>query len=433
MLKTIVIAADPCAVIELKGRTQSLSKLKIFGLSLLKRLVLTAKKANFERVFILTDSQEQFVIADQLKDDRLAGVSLQVSTLPAEIRPGSAESLALLRLAEPFVFVSGESLFDFRLLEAIGIDWRENHRPLVVPEAGMFVCAPKDLNPLLATADTRESVLATTLALAREGKWRRFEPNGHLSRPLKTKEDLQQAKDALYRGNGKKSDGIYANFNKRVVARPLMNVILQTPITPNMVTLTGLLFGILSGVIFAFGGYWYTLGGAFLLYLSSLLDHCDGMMARLKFQESAFGCWLETASDYSSYVAAFAGMGIGLYKHTGNIFYAYIGALFVFGCVLSFLATGYQRKKFSNDQPQDYINRLHTKMEARMSNPIYYFSRKCYFLTRRAFFPYAILAFAILDLTWFFIMLCAFGANLFWILTLNTNRLFNKADTSAQT
>src|SRR4051794_23964660 len=38
--------------------------------------------------------------------------------------------------------------------------------------------------------------------------------------------------------------------------------------------------------------------GAVLSVSASILDGCDGEVARLKLMESDFGCWLETVCDY---------------------------------------------------------------------------------------------------------------------------------------
>ena len=49
-------------------------------------------------------------------------------------------------------------------------------------------------------------------------------------------------------------------------------------------------------------GYWSTLLGAFLCLFASIMDGCDGEVARLKLPESDFGCWLETMCDYPFYL-----------------------------------------------------------------------------------------------------------------------------------
>ena len=85
-----------------------------------------------------------------------------------------------------------------------------------------------------------------------------------------------------------------------------------------MVTIFTLGLGFASGVFFAFGGYWNTLLGAFVCLWASILDGCDGEVARLKLQESAFDCWLETVCDYLFYLFLFVGMTLGLWRSSGS-------------------------------------------------------------------------------------------------------------------
>ena len=109
----------------------------------------------------------------------------------------------------------------------------------------------------------------------------------------------------------KPTDGIFARMNRRI-SIPISRQLIKLPITPNMVTLFTLGVSLASGLYFAFGGYWNTLLGAVLSLWASILDGCDGEVARLKLQSSAFGCWLETICDYLYYLFIFAGMTIGL-------------------------------------------------------------------------------------------------------------------------
>lgn len=66
-------------------------------------------------------------------------------------------------------------------------------------------------------------------------------------------------------------------------------------------------------------GYWTAyVVGALLYFVSVLLDEVDGMLARTKFQESPFGCWLETATDYASHLFLWVGMSLGLSRQYGT-------------------------------------------------------------------------------------------------------------------
>jgi phosphatidylglycerophosphate synthase len=107
-----------------------------------------------------------------------------------------------------------------------------------------------------------------------------------------------------------------------------------------------------AGVFFALGGYWSMLTGAVLGWLSSVLDGCDGEVARLKLQESAFGCWLETMCDNLYYLFIFGGLTIELVRNSGNRTYLVWGGVLVFGAIASFLTTGLQRHQLASGHPE---------------------------------------------------------------------------------
>ena len=110
---------------------------------------------------------------------------------------------------------------------------------------------------------------------------------------------------------GKPSDGIYSKFN-RMLCRPAVRLLTHTPVTPNLVTLGGLLVGILAAFMYARGFYAAYVAGAVLFFLSGLFDDADGMLARIKFRESVFGTWFEGLVDEASYLLLFSGITAGL-------------------------------------------------------------------------------------------------------------------------
>jgi len=109
--------------------------------------------------------------------------------------------------------------------------------------------------------------------------------------------------------SGKPLDGIYSTFN-RWLCRPVVRLLSHTPFTPNAVTLAGLAVAILSCWAFARGFYAAYVCGALLFFLSGLCDEMDGMLARIKFRESAFGTWFEGFVDNATYLLLFVGNGV---------------------------------------------------------------------------------------------------------------------------
>lgn len=77
----------------------------------------------------------------------------------------------------------------------------------------------------------------------------------------------------------------------RVLARRSLAV------TPNHVTITAILVGLAASAIASRAGYaMFALAGV-MLEVNSILDSCDGELARLRYQYSKLGQWLDNLSD----------------------------------------------------------------------------------------------------------------------------------------
>ncbi len=212
----------------------------------------------------------------------------------------------------------------------------------------------------------------------------------------------------------------------RKVSIPISRQLIKLPITPNMVTLFVLGVSFCSGVFFARGGYWCTLVGAALSVAASVLDGSDGEVARLKLQSTKFGCWLETVCDYLYYLFIFGGMSLGLTKDFGGKQYLVWGGVLCFGAIASFVAVSYTRQRLSGAQPEKLLSVWQKRAEARSSNPLLFLGRHTEFIIRRCFFPYAILFFALFNLTRFAFIATALGANLVWVIALYSVIAFSR-------
>jgi len=237
-----------------------------------------------------------------------------------------------------------------------------------------------------------------------------------------TPEERVAAERKLNRWLVKPTDGIFARMNRRI-SIPISRQLIKWPITPNMVSLFTLGVGFASGVFFACGGYWNVLVGAVLSVWASILDGCDGEVARLKLQESDFGCWLETICDYLYYLFIFSGMAIGMVRSFGPTYLMWSGLL-LFGAVASFLVTGAGRHRFAGERPEQYLKIWQAQAESRRSNPILYLGRHLEFIIRRCFLPYAFLFFAAINMMRVAFVLSAVGVNVVWLISLYSYRTF---------
>lgn len=98
---------------------------------------------------------------------------------------------------------------------------------------------------------------------------------------------------------------------------PISSVLVKTPLTPNQITLMGLIIGLCAGWFFSLGTHMGQLFGGILLAGTAIWDCCDGDVARLKFMESDFGETLDTVCDNIINVFIFTGMMIGTARSEG--------------------------------------------------------------------------------------------------------------------
>jgi phosphatidylglycerophosphate synthase len=68
-------------------------------------------------------------------------------------------------------------------------------------------------------------------------------------------------------------------------------------LTPNHVTIVAILVGLFASWLASRGGYANIAIAGVLLELNSILDSCDGELARLRYQYSKLGQWLDNLSD----------------------------------------------------------------------------------------------------------------------------------------
>jgi phosphatidylglycerophosphate synthase len=225
--------------------------------------------------------------------------------------------------------------------------------------------------------------------------------------------DLAAAEHTIRRACYKSTDAKFARFNRRM-SLPISIALIRTPVTANQLSVMLVAVGFYSAWLFSLGHYWTGVLGAFLSLAASVLDGCDGEIARLKYQESALGCWIETFGDYSYYIAIFVGLTIGAVRQTHWDSFYWVGGTALAGTLLSFALLIYLRSRITAGQPE----RLHAVARERIkAEPTFWWGLiwKISFVATRAAMPYGIMAFALAGVLPGIVVLAAVGANVYWI------------------
>jgi phosphatidylglycerophosphate synthase len=136
----------------------------------------------------------------------------------------------------------------------------------------------------------------------------------------------------------KNDDGFLARHVDRRVSRFFSKRLARTSVTPNQITLFGVMVGLLGAFFISRADYGSHLLGALLFLACVVVDGMDGEVARLKLLQSEFGHYLDVISDNVVHVAIFACMALGLFRQTGDAVYvkAFLFMLAGFGlCLVS--------------------------------------------------------------------------------------------------
>ena len=200
-----------------------------------------------------------------------------------------------------------------------------------------------------------------------------------------------QAEDALWDTMGNSTDGIVDTHFNRPLGRPLSRLLIHTRISPNQVSIFGILLGVFAAYCFTLGLAQWMILGAVLLQLSAVMGCIDGDLARMGFKETAVGKWIELGGNQMVRLCLFAGLGAGVFKLNGNSGPAlWLGLSAAVGAVIFFVV----------------MLRAHVRLQR--------FIHK----TANRDFTVLLLALAIAQRVDWFLWLAAIGAHLFWLAAL---------------
>lgn len=116
----------------------------------------------------------------------------------------------------------------------------------------------------------------------------------------------------LLDGVRKDSDGFMARYFDRNISLGVTRQILDTWIRPNQMTIFSTWIGLIGAAQFFYATRYHEVAGSLLIWLHTVLDGCDGEMARLTFRESSWGSWMDFWGDNLVHVVLFAGLAVDL-------------------------------------------------------------------------------------------------------------------------
>ncbi len=389
---TIVLVGAPIAWPHASGvGAADAHDVKILGLGLAGRTVLAAGHTGYRHVFGLAQKHATppgiATIADW-------------SGLAAVLRAGEP---GLLLIAP--VTVLGETGWLERLAE-IGIEaagWAAAPGRMIVIPAAMVAEALRALDA--------EGV-AHSLPAVHDRLTLRFGPptalpDGVDPLVVTVPADIRVAERRLLRALVKDTDGFMARLVERPISLAISRLLSSTAVTPNQITLISVVVGVAGAPFFLSALAPWQTAGALLLLTHSILDGCDGELARLKFQESRLGGVLDFWGDNIVHSVIFACMAAGWSRAIGEAWPLLLGVSAVLG-TLGSAGLVYWRVM----RPKGDAGPLYTSVSTASTRPL---TRLLDALSRRDFI-YLIVVFALFGKASWFLLLTALGAPTFFVL-----------------
>ncbi|ETX02010.1 MAG: hypothetical protein ETSY1_05180 [Candidatus Entotheonella factor] len=321
----------------------------IARVSVLRRALLSGAKAGIETWLILTYADPEIVRSHLAGETRLRHMTYTI----ADLRTICREALNELLPPGESIVLSCAALFDAQTL--LALQHQSSPTLAVKPQAtaqaaqaavGLLRCDRQLLAQTIQGAwddmpnatDPLTPVLTELLASpAAAMNINTVDISPYLWLPLcdLSEDGLSQVETQLLQRLGRDGDSPIVRLIARRLSRAVTHKLIHTRIRPNHVTLVSGAIGICGAFFLAQPSVDWRVIGSLLFLLSTVIDGCDGELARLTFQESAFGAKLDVTMDNVVHGVLFPAIALGLYREQQQALYLILGALALGGVFFS--------------------------------------------------------------------------------------------------
>lgn len=371
-MKALIIAAGNGTRLQPYARGRHKSLLPLLGLKIIERIILTAKETGISEFVIVTGYEGKSIRA-LLKNGENYGVSVTyVENKEWEKANGISTLRAKQFFNNHFVLLMSDHIFDADSLRRIQrLKLKTNESTLAVDknlnsvndvndttkvvikknrivslhknladynafDTGMFVCSPYVFNALTRSIKSNKNSLSDGMRiLVKEGKLRAFDIRDKYWADCDTHSDLKIAEKKLIKNLTKPVDGIVSKLlNRKISGLITQSLLVNTTITPNAITVFTLLLAIATTWFLAKGVYPWIFIGGLLIQFVSIIDGCDGEIARLKFLKTKWGGFFDTVIDRYIDMMFVFGMVYGYWLTSNNEVIWIVGFLVIGSMIL---------------------------------------------------------------------------------------------------
>ena len=396
-MKCLIIAAGEGSRLSHRGDSKPL--VPLLELPLIERVILNAKGAGITNFYIVTgyNGEKLRNHLDRFAQNRNLEIIHLVNNQWKK-ENGLSVLAAKKEINENFILLMSDHIFDKSILEdlmqekvaygeiILAVDYNlknktvdvddvtkvlidnkgriisigKNIRKYNAYDTGVFLCSPVIFEALEESSGNGDTSLSAGIKiLAKQKKSRVFDIKGKYWIDVDDENAFKKAENILLANLKKVSDGPISRYLNRPISIRISKCLLKKSITPNQISLFSFIFSMVGALFFFFGGYVNLLIGGILAQMASIIDGCDGEIARLKFQTSEFGGWYDAVLD--RYADAFLLFGLTYYVYFlgENLLYLFIGFLAIIGAFMnSYTADKYDGLMKKNLTPGKHYFRI---------------------------------------------------------------------------
>lgn len=347
----------------------------LFGMPLLKRTLLTARYAGVKEFFIVV-GYEKNKIKKLLGKGKELGVKIHYIENP-EWEKENGISFYKLRgkIMTPFLLLMGDHVIEPEMLKkflktrlyngesALAVDYKLD-KIFDLPEAtkvfvneegkikrigkkiknfnavdtGVFLINEKAFEVAeKVIASGKERLSDIMQALAEKGLLKGVDIGPYLWVDIDTVKDYKEAERLVFTKiiGGKPADGPVSRHINRKISVPITKFLSRFGVKPNHITLVSFLIISLASLPFFLQKEQWFIWAAFLAQFGSIIDGCDGELARLQMSMTAFGAWFDAVLDRVADVLFTAGVFYYVFMLNPSLLVFLIGIMALAGTFLS--------------------------------------------------------------------------------------------------
>ncbi|MHA1589005.1 MAG: CDP-alcohol phosphatidyltransferase family protein, partial [Candidatus Njordarchaeales archaeon] len=154
--------------------------------------------------------------------------------------------------------------------------------------------------------------------------------------------ELRKLENYLLASLKKPDDGFISYYINRRISARISKFLVKTSLTPNMISIISFAMAAVAAYFFSIRNYLMSIIAGILTQMASIIDGCDGEVARLKGLSSKYGALFDTLLDRYADILLVIGIGYGYYLMTQNSLSLLLLAIPLTGFIMS----SYARKEY---------------------------------------------------------------------------------------